>query len=70
MPTKLEKFSALHKSDQPLVLYNIWHVGGAKTVTAACASAIATGSWVVADAFGYDVGQKLAEKVCILLMSK
>jgi 2-methylisocitrate lyase-like PEP mutase family enzyme len=65
MSTKLEKFSALHKPGQPLVLYNIWDVGSAKTVAAAGASAIATGSWAVADAFGYGDGQKMPLAACL-----
>jgi 2-methylisocitrate lyase-like PEP mutase family enzyme len=65
MSTKLEKFSALHQPGQPLVLYNIWDVGSAKAVAAAGAAAIATGSWALADAFGYSDGQKMPLSACL-----
>jgi len=60
--SKLEAqaFRALHVRGRPLVLFNIWDPGSAKTVTAAGAKAIATGSWSVATAHGSGDGEKLA----------
>jgi len=54
---KAEKFKALHKKGEPLVLYNIWDAGGAKALSGAGASAVATGSWSVAAAHGYKDGE-------------
>jgi len=52
-------FAALHVKGSPLVLYNIWDAGSAKAVRAAGAPAVATGSWSVAAALGYDDGEKV-----------
>ena len=56
---KSAHFQALHVPGQPLVLFNIWDPGSARAVMASGAKAIATGSWSVAKAFGYDDGEKL-----------
>src|SRR3954470_10261908 len=56
---KARDFAALHVRGQPLVLYNAWDVGSAKAVEAAGAQAIATGSWSVAAANGFDDGEAL-----------
>lgn len=52
-------FAALHKPGEPLILFNAWDPGSAKAVAAAGAPAIATGSWSVAAAFGFEDGEKL-----------
>lgn len=52
-------FAALHRSGDPLVLFNAWDPGSAKAVGAAGARAIATGSWSVAAAFGFSDGEEL-----------
>jgi 2-methylisocitrate lyase-like PEP mutase family enzyme len=54
---KANRFRALHIPGQPLVLFNIWDAGSAKAVAAGGASAIATGSWSVANANGYSDGE-------------
>lgn len=54
---RAEAFAELHRKGDPLVLYNIWDAGSAKTVAAAGAKAIATGSWSVAAAGGYPDGE-------------
>ncbi|MEO1574389.1 MAG: isocitrate lyase/phosphoenolpyruvate mutase family protein [Pseudomonadota bacterium] len=54
-----EKFAALHTPGDPLVLYNAWDAGSAAVIEAAGAPAVATGSWSVAGAQGYDDGQAL-----------
>jgi len=56
---KFRRFSELHKAGDPLVLFNIWDAGSAKTVAAAGAPAIATGSWSVAAAHGFGDGEAL-----------
>lgn len=52
-------FRALHVVGRPLVLYNVWDAGSAAAVARAGAAAIATGSWSVAAAQGYDDGERL-----------
>ncbi len=59
MNTDVEAFRALHVPGKPLVLYNIWDPGSAKAVAAAGATALATGSYGVAEAFGTGDGEKL-----------
>jgi len=55
---KAEQFHALHVPGKPLVLFNIWDAGSAKAVAAGGAKAIATGSWSVAHAHGFDDGER------------
>ncbi|WP_245948007.1 isocitrate lyase/PEP mutase family protein [Paenibacillus sambharensis] len=47
------------RNSRPLVLVNAWDAGSARTVQQAGAQAIATGSWSVAAAHGYDNGEAL-----------
>ena len=54
-----ERFHALHVRGAPLVLFNAWDAGSAKVVAKAGAKAIATGSWSVAAAHGFDDGEAL-----------
>ena len=54
---KAKYFHSLHVRGQPLVLFNIWDVGSAKAVERAGARALATGSWSVAKANGWDDGE-------------
>jgi 2-methylisocitrate lyase-like PEP mutase family enzyme len=56
---KAELFANLHKSGDPLILFNIWDAGSARAVAEAGAKAIATGSWSVAAAQGYTDGETL-----------
>jgi len=55
---KAEQFRALHIPGKPLVLFNIWDAGSAKTVATGGAKAIATGSWSVANANGFADGER------------
>ncbi len=52
-------FRALHVPGRPLVLYNVWDAGSARAVASAGAAAIATGSWSVAAAHGYEDAERL-----------
>ena len=55
--TQAEKarfFASLHRPGEPVVLYNAWDPGSAKVVAEAGAKAIATGSFSVAMAHGFD----------------
>lgn len=56
---RADLFRDLHVKGNPLMLFNIWDAGSAKTIEDAGAKAIATGSWSVAAANGFDDGQKL-----------
>jgi len=47
-------FAAMHVPGDPLILYNAWDAGSAKAISDAGARAIATGSWSVAAAAGYE----------------
>ncbi len=57
--TKANAFKALHKKNDPIILYNIWDAGSAKAVVKTGAKAIATGSWSVAAAHGYKDGEAM-----------
>jgi 2-methylisocitrate lyase-like PEP mutase family enzyme len=62
MASQLERattFARLHVKGDPLILFNIWDAGSARVVAGAGARAIATGSWSVAAAHGYDDGEVL-----------
>lgn len=63
-------FAALHTSKDPLVLYNIWDAGSAKTVADAGAKALATGSWSVAAAQGYGDGEDLPLDFALMVVSR
>jgi 2-methylisocitrate lyase-like PEP mutase family enzyme len=56
---KAQLFHALHKRSEPLILFNIWDPGSARAVAKAGPAALATGSWSVASAFGYDDGEQV-----------
>jgi 2-methylisocitrate lyase-like PEP mutase family enzyme len=47
-------FKSLHVKGNPVILFNIWDAGSAKAIEEAGAKAIATGSWSVAAAHGYE----------------
>ncbi|TAK39073.1 MAG: isocitrate lyase/phosphoenolpyruvate mutase family protein [Lysobacteraceae bacterium] len=53
------QFQALHIPGNPLILFNAWDVGSARAVADAGARAIATGSWSVAAAHGYEDGERI-----------
>ena len=54
---KADTFHDLHVKGNPVVLFNIWDAGSAKTIADAGAKAIATGSWSVAAANGFSDGE-------------
>jgi 2-methylisocitrate lyase-like PEP mutase family enzyme len=64
---KAARFAELHSTGTPLVLYNAWDAGSAKTIAQAGAAAVATSSWSVAEAQGYhdgeDIPVSLAEQI-------
>ncbi len=56
---KAKQFAALHVKGTPVILYNVWDAGSAKAIVDAGAEAIATSSWSVATAQGYEDGEDL-----------
>lgn len=52
-------FKSLHQRGNPLVLFNAWDAGSAKIIAQTGAKAIATGSWSVAAAYGFEDGEKI-----------
>lgn len=56
---KAKRFAELHVRGAPLVLYNAWDAGSAKSILGAGAKAIATSSWSVAAAQGYGDGEAI-----------
>lgn len=56
---KAELFNSLHIKGEPLILFNIWDAGSARAIEQAGAKAIATGSWSVAAAQGFEDGEKI-----------
>ena len=56
---KADAFKSLHIKGSPLILFNIWDAGSARTIEQAGAKAIATGSWSVAAAHGFEDGEKV-----------
>jgi 2-methylisocitrate lyase-like PEP mutase family enzyme len=62
MKTQSEKaqlLKSLHIKGDPLILFNIWDAGSAKIIEKIGAKVIATGSWAVAAAHGYEDGESL-----------
>ena len=55
--TLFNAFAALHVPGDPLVLFNVWDAGSALAVKRSGAKAIATGSYSVAKANGYEDGE-------------
>lgn len=67
---KARAFAELHQPGRPLLLYNIWDAGGAKTIAEAGAKAIATGSWSVAAAQGYADGQAIPLDLVLRIVAR
>src|ERR1700733_13230674 len=63
MPNLAEKFRALHKADDILILPNVWDAGSAKVIEDAGAKAIATSSAGVAWALGFQDGDVLPPRL-------
>lgn len=56
---EVKGFHLLHTTEKPLILPNAWDVGSAKVIEESGAQAIATSSWAVARANGYNDGEKI-----------
>ena len=68
--SKAELFTDLHVPGSPLVLYNVWDAGSAKTIAEAGAKAIATGSWSVAAAQGYGDRQEIPMDLVLRIVAR
>lgn len=66
---KYKTFSALHHTGSPLLLVNIWDAGSARIVEQSGAGAIATSSWSLAQAQGYEDGQQLPFEHLLMLVT-
>ena len=62
---KADAFRNLHVKGSPVILFNIWDAGSARTIEQAGAKAIATGSWAVAAANGFEDGEKIPFEVAL-----
>lgn len=60
----------LHVKGDPLILFNIWDAGSAQAIQETGAKVIATGSWSVATAHGYEDGEKLPFDLAIAILSE
>lgn len=56
---RAQRLASLHVKGNPLILYNAWDAGSAKAIASAGATAIATSSWAVAAAHGYEDGESV-----------
>ena len=59
MQPHAQHFASLHSKGNPLVLYNAWDAGSARTIAAAGSRAIGTSSWAIAAAHGYEDGEAI-----------
>ncbi len=70
---KAARFAEFHIKGTPLLLYNAWDAGTAKSILDAGAKAIATSSWAIAEAQGYRDGEAipivLAEQIIARIAS-
>ena len=56
---KARLFSSLHVKGDPLIIFNVWDAGTAKAVAEIGAKAVATGSYAVALANGFEDGENI-----------
>lgn len=59
LKTKYDQFKQLHNEKEALILYNCWDVATALALEESGASAIATSSYALAQAWGFPDGQKM-----------
>ncbi|WP_435927903.1 isocitrate lyase/PEP mutase family protein [Dryocola sp. BD613] len=66
---KYKTFCVLHNAGSPLLLVNIWDAGSARIAEQNGAAAIATSSWSLAQAQGYEDGQQLPFRHLLMLVT-
>lgn len=69
-PSAAVRLAALHVPGAPLVLYNVWDAAGAKALAEVGAPAVATGSWSMAAAHGFEDGQNLPLDQVLWIVSR
>ncbi|MEM7493155.1 MAG: isocitrate lyase/phosphoenolpyruvate mutase family protein [Pseudomonadota bacterium] len=62
---RMRAFRTLHVPGQPLVLMNVWDAGSAKVVSEAGALALATGSFSLVGALGYEDGEQCPKELVL-----
>lgn len=62
---RANEFAKLHVKGEPVILFNVWDAGTAKAVEEIGGKAIATGSYAVALANGYEDGEKIPMELAI-----
>jgi 2-methylisocitrate lyase-like PEP mutase family enzyme len=67
---KAAAFAKLHVKGSPVLLYNAWDAGSAKAIEAAGAKAVATSSWSVAEAQGYQDGEELPIEMAEMVIGR
>ncbi|QOL82006.1 isocitrate lyase/PEP mutase family protein [Pseudooceanicola spongiae] len=70
MTHQAQPFRALHIKGEPLVLYNIWDAGGAKALAESGAKAVATGSWSMAAAHGFEDGEDIPLDLVVQIVER
>lgn len=67
---KAKRFAQLHVKGTPVLLYNAWDAGSARSILEAGAKAIATSSWSVAAAQGYQDGEAIPMKLAAEIVGR
>ncbi|SNS78543.1 isocitrate lyase/PEP mutase family protein [Sphingopyxis indica] len=67
---KAEYFASLHVAGNPLLLQNAWDAGSAKAIAGAGGKAIATSSWAVAAAHGYEDGEAIPLELAQMIVGR
>ena len=63
-------FRSLHRAGEPLLLFNVWDAGSARTVAEAGGVALATGSWSVAAANGFSDGEQMPKALMMEVLAR
>lgn len=66
---KAHRFHALHTPGTPVMLFNIWDAGGAMALQKHGAQAVATGSWSMAAAHGYQDGEEIPLQLLLQIVA-
>lgn len=67
---KAAAFARLHVKGDPIELFNVWDPGSARAVAKAGARALATGSWSVAAAHGFEDGEALPLELALANLAR
>lgn len=69
-PSRSARFRALHVPGNPLVLVNAWDAGSAAAIAESGAAAIATSSWAIAAAHGYQDGERIPAELAFSALAR